>query len=82
MQHVILISYQFYKETFAMNTYAYARVSSQDQNLARQLDAFSSYGVSPKHVFCDKNSGKDFDRENYLKLLKKLKKATYWLLSQ
>lgn len=53
-----------------MNTYAYARVSSQDQNLARQLDAFSSYGVSPKYVFCDKNSGKDFDRENYLKLLK------------
>lgn len=30
-----------------MNTYAYARVSSQDQNLARQLDAFSSYGVLP-----------------------------------
>lgn len=58
-----------------MNTYAYARVSSQDQNLARQLDAFSSYGVSPKYVFCDKNSGKDFDRENYLKLLKKLKKG-------
>lgn len=58
-----------------MNTYAYARVSAQDQNLARQLDAFSSYGVLPKHIYCDKKSGKDFDRENYLKLLKKLKKG-------
>ena len=71
IQNVILISNQFYKETFAMNTYAYARVSSQDQNLARQLDAFTSYGVLPRHIYCDKKSGKDFDRENYLKLLKK-----------
>lgn len=60
-----------------MKIYAYARVSSQDQNLARQLDAFSSYGVLPSHIFCDKKSGKNFDRENYLKLLKRLKKATY-----
>lgn len=34
-----------------MKIYAYARVSSQDQNLARQLDAFSSYGVLPCHFF-------------------------------
>lgn len=60
-----------------MNTYAYARVSAQDQNLARQLDAFSSYGVSPKHIYCDKKSGKDFNRENYLKLLKKRRPTDY-----
>lgn len=77
IQNVILISNQFYKETFAMNTYAYARVSAQDQNLARQLDAFSSYGVSPKHIYCDKKSGKDFNRENYLKLLKKRRPTDY-----
>ena len=58
-----------------MKIYAYARVSSQDQNLARQLDAFSSYRVLPCHIFCYKKSGKNFDRENYVKLLKRLKKG-------
>ncbi len=57
-----------------MATYAYARVSSQDQNLSRQLDAFISYGIEHKYIYSDKKSGKDFERENYKKLLKKLKK--------
>lgn len=52
-----------------MNTYAYARVSAQEQNFARQLYVFSSYGVLPRHIYCDKKNGKDFERENYLKLL-------------
>ena len=39
-------------------TYAYARVSSRDQNLDRQLSAFRSFGIPPKHIFCDKKSGK------------------------
>lgn len=53
--------------------YAYARVSAQDQNLTRQTDAFEEYGIEKCYVFADKKSGKDFERENYLKLLKKLK---------
>lgn len=56
-----------------MTTYAYARVSARDQNLARQLDAFTEYGIERKNIFADKKSGKDFERKEYKKLLKKLK---------
>ena len=41
-------------------TYAYARVSTQDQNLTRQLEAFDEFGVDRKNVYCDKKSSKDF----------------------
>lgn len=58
-----------------MFTYAYARVSTQDQNLSRQLDAFAKFGISPQFIYCDKKSGKDFERENYTKLIKRLKKG-------
>ena len=54
-------------------TYAYARVSSRDQNLDRQLSAFRSLGIPSKHIFCDKKSGKNFERQNYLRLMRKLK---------
>ena len=53
--------------------YGYARVSSRDQNLARQLETFASFGIDNNHIFCDRKSGKDFERRNYLKLIKKLK---------
>ncbi len=56
-------------------TYAYARVSAQDQNVARQIDAFRAVGIREPFIFVDKKSGKDFDRENYKKLLKKLKEG-------
>ena len=49
--------------------YGYARVSSRDQNLGRQLDAFREFGVSPEMVFADKASGKNFDRPEYKKLM-------------
>lgn len=52
-----------------MNTYGYARVSSKDQNLARQLDALASFPVEEKRVFVDKESGKDFERPGYQQLL-------------
>ena len=55
-------------------TYGYARVSSNDQNLARQLDAFQKLGIAKNNIFCDKQSGKNFERKNYQKLIKKLKK--------
>ena len=47
--------------------YFYARVSTKEQNLARQLDVAKSYKNVDK-VFCDKQSGKDFDRIEYMKL--------------
>ena len=53
--------------------YAYARVSSRDQNLARQLDAFHRIGIDKRHIYCDKESGKNFERINYMRLRRKLK---------
>ena len=58
-----------------MNAYAYARVSAKDQNLQRQLSAFNDLGIDPRRIFCDKKSGKDFEREQYKKLISKLKKG-------
>lgn len=57
------------------NTYGYVRVSSQDQNEDRQLIALHEKMVDPKMIFIDKQSGKDFNRPEYKKMLKKLKKG-------
>lgn len=53
--------------------YGYVRVSSTDQNEDRQMIALSEAGVPKKNIFMDKMSGKDFERPQYQKLLKKLK---------
>ena len=54
-------------------TFGYVRVSSQDQNEDRQLIALREKLVDPKQIFIDKQSGKDFERPQYKKMLKKLK---------
>lgn len=56
-----------------MATYAYIRVSSKDQNEEHQLIAVGDAGVESKNIFVDKQSGKDFDRPAYKRLIKKLK---------
>ena len=48
--------------------YGYARVSSKDQNLDWQLDAFEAFGVPKEAIFADKASGKDFERPEYRRL--------------
>ena len=48
----------------------YIRVSSKDQNEARQIEAMVGAGVDPQNFYIDKASGKDFDRQNYNALLK------------
>lgn len=58
-----------------MTVYAYGRVSSKDQNLERQLAAFREYGVHSQNIYADKKSGKDFERKEYKRLFKKLKKG-------
>ena len=58
-----------------MNTYAYVRVSSLDQNEERQLIEMQKLGIPPKHIYIDKQSGKDFNRPNYTKLVKHLQKG-------
>ncbi len=56
------------------NIYGYIRVSSKDQNEDRQLIALHEVGVERKNIYLDKKSGKDFERPQYKKLLRKLKK--------
>ena len=54
--------------------YGYIRVSTREQNEDRQLIALREIGVPEKNIFLDKQSGKDFNRPQYKKLLRKLKK--------
>ena len=54
-------------------TYGYVRVSTKDQNEARQVIAMEGFGIDKKHIFLDKQSGKDFNRPKYKRLLRKLK---------
>ena len=54
--------------------FAYARVSTKEQREDRQLDALTALHIDPRHIYVDKQSGKDFDRPMYRKLLRRLKK--------
>ena len=53
--------------------YGYVRVSSRDQNEARQLPAMQTFGITADRIVVEKQSGKDFNRPQYRKLLRKLK---------
>lgn len=55
--------------------YGYARVSTADQHEDRQMRALLSYDIAKHHIFLDKQSGKDFDRPQYKKMLIQLKKG-------
>lgn len=57
------------------NVYGYVRVSSIDQNEDRQLIAMDENNVPKSNVYIDKQSGKDFERPQYKKLVKKLKQC-------
>ena len=54
-------------------SYGYIRVSSRDQREDRQLIAMREAGVPDKNIYMDKQSGKDFERKGYQRMLKKLK---------
>jgi len=56
-----------------MTTFAYVRVSTKEQNEDRQIIAVREAGVDDKNIFIDKQSGKDFNRPAYKRLIKKLK---------
>lgn len=57
-----------------MSVYGYIRVSSREQNEDRQLVAMGKAHVPKRNIFMDKQSGKDFERPMYKKMLRKLKK--------
>lgn len=53
--------------------YGYARVSTKEQNEQRQMIALREFGIAEKRIYVDKQSGKDFDRQNYKRLIRKIK---------
>ncbi len=55
------------------NVYGYVRVSTKEQNEARQVIAIREFGVDEQNIFVEKQSGKDFNRPQYKRLLRKLK---------
>lgn len=60
-----------------MQIYGYARVSSADQNEQRQIDILKKIIKSENNILVDKQSGKDFDRPNYKKMVQTLKKGLF-----
>ncbi len=56
------------------NVYGYIRVSSRDQNEARQLSALQEFQILPQNIFIDKQSGKNFERPGYQHMIKCLEK--------
>lgn len=54
-------------------TYGYIRVSSRDQNEDRQRIAMKELAIPPRQVYMDKQSGKDFARPQYRRMVKKLR---------
>ena len=58
-----------------MNEYGYVRVSAADQNEARQVIEMEKLGLTSERIFIDKQSGKDFNRPEYIKLINLLQKG-------
>lgn len=56
-----------------MSDYAYIRVSTKDQKTDRQLDSLRRLNIPAKNIFIDKQSGKDFDRPRYRRLMKRIR---------
>ena len=60
--------------------YAYIRVSTKQQNIDRQYEEIKALNIDDKYIYIDKESGKDFDRVKYQKLIKKLKKGDLMII--
>jgi DNA invertase Pin-like site-specific DNA recombinase len=56
-------------------TFGYVRVSSDDQNEARQVEKMRELGIDERHIFIDKKSGKDFEREQYRAMMAMLREG-------
>lgn len=58
-----------------MSAYGYVRVSSKDQNEMRQLIALEAFGVDKKRIYVDTQSGKDFERPQYKRMMKRIREG-------
>ncbi|MBQ6474985.1 MAG: recombinase family protein [Clostridia bacterium] len=63
-----------------MQVFAYVRVSTKEQNVERQIEALKQFDIPKRNVFIDYQSGKDFDRPEYKKLIKKLRNGDLLVL--
>lgn len=64
------------------NKYGYIRVSSKDQNVDRQITALKEVGLTGSQLYIDYQSGKDFNRPHYQKLLQVLNREIFYTLNQ
>lgn len=55
--------------------FGYVRVSSKDQNEIRQMDAMKNIGIGNRDIFLDKQSGKNFHREQYQLMKRMIRKG-------
>ena len=63
-----------YKErVIKLQKFGYVRVSTKEQNIDRQIAALKQYGIKDRYIYTDYQSGKDFNRIEYKKLMRKLK---------
>ena len=62
------------KGEFMANVYAYIRVSSREQNEDRQWIALKELVISEKNIFVDRQSGKDFERPSYKRMVRRMKR--------
>lgn len=67
--------YCIIREEKNLKTYAYIRVSSTDQNEARQLQAVEELNIPSANIYMDKQSGRDFNRKSYQEMLQILRKG-------
>lgn len=68
--------WQFHKQIlggFFMAIYGYARVSTPEQNMDRQIKALEEFGVPVKNIYKEKETGRDFERPAYKRLMRKLR---------
>ena len=65
------------RKNIQMNTcvYGYARVSSRDQNLDRQISSLMAKGIHQKNIYIDRQSGKDFCRPSYRRLFRRVRRG-------
>lgn len=63
------------KEKVEGKVYGYIRVSTQEQNIDRQLISLMNIGIAKKNIYIDKQSGKNFKRPSYTKMMRKIREG-------